>query len=194
METPKEKTVDRRIQKTKRALTEALINLILKNGYEKVTVQNIIDAANVGRSTFYLHYESKEQLLLDGHNNLNVQMFSDETDNDSQEEITFVNMFNHLSENKQLAKAMVGSKGGSMMREFIKNNITLKIKKKFRHKFGKSDAEQKLLKFLSEASGAAVLSILVLWIDDETPFSTEEIANKSQAIVVAIFGKFVANG
>jgi AcrR family transcriptional regulator len=48
--------IDRRIQKTKKILSEALIALILEKGYEQVTVQDIIDKANVGRSTFYCHY------------------------------------------------------------------------------------------------------------------------------------------
>ena len=58
-----QKPVDRRIQKSKKYLSDAFIALILEKGYEAVTVQEIIDRANVGRSTFYAHFESKEQLL-----------------------------------------------------------------------------------------------------------------------------------
>ncbi|HMB21696.1 MAG: TetR/AcrR family transcriptional regulator [Chloroflexota bacterium] len=60
------KVIDRRVQRTRQLLQNALNELILEKGYEKVTVQDVIDRANVGRSTFYAHFEDKEQLLLSG--------------------------------------------------------------------------------------------------------------------------------
>ena len=64
--TGKDKTlrIDRRVSKTKKLLSDALMALIIEKGYDDVKVQDILDKANVGRTTFYLHYESKEQLLL----------------------------------------------------------------------------------------------------------------------------------
>jgi AcrR family transcriptional regulator len=55
---------DRRVGKTRRALKEGLTDLILEKGYEAVTVQDIIDRADVGRSTFYAHFTDKEDLLM----------------------------------------------------------------------------------------------------------------------------------
>jgi AcrR family transcriptional regulator len=55
---------DRRVGKTKRALKEALTGLILEKGYEAVTVQDIIDRADVGRSTFYAHFIDKDELMM----------------------------------------------------------------------------------------------------------------------------------
>lgn len=54
---------DRQIQKTKVAIYNAFISLLQENDYSKITVQDVIGLANVGRSTFYSHYESKEVLL-----------------------------------------------------------------------------------------------------------------------------------
>ncbi|OWK24017.1 hypothetical protein AJ87_27030 [Rhizobium yanglingense] len=53
-------TIDRRVGRTKTALHRALISLILERGYDSITVEEICQTANVGRSTFYLHYTSKE--------------------------------------------------------------------------------------------------------------------------------------
>ncbi|PIQ24528.1 hypothetical protein COW64_18565 [bacterium (Candidatus Blackallbacteria) CG18_big_fil_WC_8_21_14_2_50_49_26] len=69
----KVKTEDRRIQRTRQLLQSALSELILEKGYEKVTVQDVIDRANVGRSTFYAHFESLEQLLQSGFEPLRAQ-------------------------------------------------------------------------------------------------------------------------
>ena len=55
---------DRRVGKTRKALKEALTDLILEKGYEAVTVQDVIDRADVGRSTFYAHFVDKDDLLM----------------------------------------------------------------------------------------------------------------------------------
>jgi AcrR family transcriptional regulator len=57
---------DRRIQKTKTALRQALLALVAERGYDNVSVQQIVDRANVGRSTFYSHFADKEDLLQEG--------------------------------------------------------------------------------------------------------------------------------
>ena len=55
---------DRRIQRTRALLQDALVASIISKGYEETTVQDIIDRANVGRATFYAHFADKDALLL----------------------------------------------------------------------------------------------------------------------------------
>ncbi len=59
--TPK---IDRRVQRTRQLLRDALMALIVEKGYDAISVQDITDHANVARPTFYLHYKDKEELLL----------------------------------------------------------------------------------------------------------------------------------
>src|SRR5690242_9271786 len=54
---------DRRSRRTRQMLGDALTALMLEQRYDTITVQEIIDRANVGRSTFYAHYLDKEDLL-----------------------------------------------------------------------------------------------------------------------------------
>jgi AcrR family transcriptional regulator len=56
---------DRRVRRTRKALRDALVTLMTEKGYESVTVQDIIDRADVGRSTFYTHFTDKDDLLRD---------------------------------------------------------------------------------------------------------------------------------
>lgn len=61
---PQTNNVDRRVSRTVHTLRSALFELIQEKHYDTITVQDIIDRANVGRSTFYTHFRDKEDLLI----------------------------------------------------------------------------------------------------------------------------------
>jgi AcrR family transcriptional regulator len=68
------KNADRRVQRTRGALRSAFVELVLTRGYEALTAADISSKANVGRSTFYLHYASKAALLKESLRNPSNQM------------------------------------------------------------------------------------------------------------------------
>jgi AcrR family transcriptional regulator len=55
---------DRRILRTRDTLGDALLALMQERNFEEITVQDVLDRAGVGRSTFYVHYRNKDDLLL----------------------------------------------------------------------------------------------------------------------------------
>ena len=55
---------DRRSNRTRELLSGALVELMLEKRYDSITVQDILDRADIGRSTFYAHYTDKEDLLM----------------------------------------------------------------------------------------------------------------------------------
>jgi AcrR family transcriptional regulator len=57
------RATDRRVERTRKLLQDALIAMMIEKGYDATTVQDIIDRANVGRATFYAHFADKETLL-----------------------------------------------------------------------------------------------------------------------------------
>ncbi len=66
MPTQRKGAEDRRIQKTLNLLREALVSLIAEKPYDTIVVKQILDRANVGRSTFYTHFKDKDDLLVSG--------------------------------------------------------------------------------------------------------------------------------
>lgn len=61
--TPSAQPLDRRVQRTRDALREALMALMVERGWDAIDVQTLCERANIGRSTFYQHYPNKEDLL-----------------------------------------------------------------------------------------------------------------------------------
>jgi len=110
--TMKNKSVDRRVQRTRQLLDDALMVLIVEKGYETITVQNIIDRANLGRSTFYAHYQDKEDLLRSGMEEL-VHSIIWHVENTSKDEqngkrgriLSTAPLFHHTQEQYPLYKA-----------------------------------------------------------------------------------------
>ena len=82
------KAEDRRIQRTRALLLSALLDLIVERGYEELTVQDIVDRANVGRSTFYKHFLDKRALLLSGVDGLQGLLTQQRTAQDSRPKIS----------------------------------------------------------------------------------------------------------
>lgn len=61
-----EQTGDLRVRRTRRVLTDAFLELIVERPYDEISVGDIIERAQVGRSTFYMHYANKDELLRQG--------------------------------------------------------------------------------------------------------------------------------
>jgi AcrR family transcriptional regulator len=55
---------DRRVRRTRESLYRALISLALEKHYDSITVQEVLDRANVGRSTFYTYFQTMDELLI----------------------------------------------------------------------------------------------------------------------------------
>lgn len=108
---------DRRVNRTRRVLKEALTDLILEKGYEHVTVRDVLDRADVGRSTFYAHFVDKDDLLMTILADLEVP--APDTNSWTQHDPAFgwtLELFRHFGSGKRLFKAVAGSQSGALAR------------------------------------------------------------------------------
>src|SRR6266436_5224005 len=113
--------IDRRIPRTRAMLQHALTSLILKKGYEAITIQDICDEANVGRSTFYAHYTSKDDLKRSGFEHLRKALIDRQrearaaTSDIEHRSLGFsLTMFEHARDHIDLYRALVGGRGGTV--------------------------------------------------------------------------------
>lgn len=109
--------LDRRAARTRQALTRSLIELLAERGWDDIGVQDVCEHADVARSTFYLHYESKEDLLQGGLDNLravlraNAPSAADATRGWTG--FAFVpGLLEHVQENQQIFRSVVGRRSG----------------------------------------------------------------------------------
>jgi len=112
--------MDRRTRKTREALYSAFISLIVERGYDAISVQDIIDAADVGRTTFYAHFKSKDELLMFGFQRLRAELHSLLEAADSTGTWTFVEpLLQHAKAHRGLYLALLNGGGGRLAdREF----------------------------------------------------------------------------
>lgn len=184
-----ERKLDRRIQRTQHQLRQALISLILEKGYEAITVQDILDRANMGRSTFYAHFRDKEDLLLSG---FQVQMevfrteylhnasLSEDPSKIGRELSLF--FFRHAAEHRGIFKAMMGEKGVKV----IMDQSQKLLAGLFREHFQEYVEEQQIevpVDLLAHFIASSFLSLLTWWLDHDLPYTPEQMDAIYQRLV-----------
>jgi len=120
--------MDRRQKKTRKAIFRAFSKLLEQKRYESITVQEIIDEADVGRSTFYAHFETKDELLRALCTDIFDHVFSEQLQpeqghdysaGDKSLEQELEHVLHHLKENRGNLKGLLtGESGGLFLRYF----------------------------------------------------------------------------
>jgi AcrR family transcriptional regulator len=107
---------DRRTLRTKAMIREALFGLMSEKQYSKITIQDIIDRANIGRSTFYSHYETKDELMQRCIEDLlqNYIGNCEERKQSEQRILPIAEFFEHIRENSKVMKGLISSESGEI--------------------------------------------------------------------------------
>lgn len=117
------RTGDRRVQKTQKLLHEALGSLIQEKPYDEIVVKEILDRANVGRSTFYMHFRDKDELLASGIYQLLQTVSSAEmpASGKKRERILRFSLpvFEHIHRHRQEGAVGMGTRGRAIVHEHL---------------------------------------------------------------------------
>lgn len=116
---------DRRIRRTRRALREALVELILERGWDAVRIQDVCDRADIGRSTFYAHFGDKEDLLIGGLDDLGTALRALGSMRKGDPSFAFVRgVIEHAQEQRRLFRAVIGKRGGHLIQLRFRELLT----------------------------------------------------------------------
>lgn len=173
--------MDRRQQKTRKAIFDALGRLLETKKFERITVQEIIDEANIGRSTFYAHFETKDALLKAMCTNIFHHIFHEALPQEAEHqfaegvpnlELKLGHILYHLRENKPDLRGIIGGESGDLFLLFLKEYLRA-LFSRYRDAFPPEIPEDFLLHHLTGSFAEAVK----WWMTEYTGHTPEEVAS-----------------
>jgi AcrR family transcriptional regulator len=181
---PKPK-LDRRALRTRDALGDALIELMQERPFKSVTVQDVLDRAKVGRSTFYTHYRDKDDLFLSDVEEFWEMMSSllDRKSEDSNRVAPVRELFSHIAEVKNLREALVASGKAHDVMELGQAQFARAIEKRLMKLCPAKEAKDGPFAAMSHALAGALFSSLNWWVDGGMPVSAAEMDDQFHRLV-----------
>jgi AcrR family transcriptional regulator len=175
---------DRRVQRTRQLLHEALISLILEKGYDRISVQDIVDRANVGRSTFYDHYQDKDDLLVSDLEVFHGQLGQGGTEAPAGDVLlSSLHVFQHAQDNYHLYKALLGGDGINLILRTSQKQLSDEVLNRLDERTGNGRVDIVPPDILANHLSSSLLSLLTWWLDHEMPYSPEKMEEIYQYLV-----------
>lgn len=164
---------DRRVQRTRRSLRDALISLLVEHGWDGINIQNLCERADVGRSTFYIHFQNKEELLVSGFNDLRAGLRAQAAEKNlgSSGSLVFVRgLIEHVYEQRTLFRAIIGRRSGHVVQKRFREMVNLLVEEEVSLAVAgwQRDAGARYV-------AGALVELLAWWVDAGNARSADDI-------------------
>jgi AcrR family transcriptional regulator len=181
---PKPK-LDRRAWRTRNALGDALIELMQEQPFKSVTVQDVLDRAKVGRSTFYAHYRDKDDLFLSDVEDFWEMMSSmlERRGEDSKRVAPVRELLTHIADVKNLREALTASGKAHDVMELGQGYFARAIEKRLVKLCPAKEVKAGQFAAMSHALAGALFSSLNWWVDRGMPVSAAEMDDQFHRLV-----------
>jgi len=173
---------DRRVQRTRELLRKALIELISERGYDAITIQGLVDRANVGRTTFYLHYSSKDELFISCHEAIVSEFHFGPHHSLSREELLspeapprMISAYRHLLDARALLYPIFRGKDSLLILRRIRDRIAQEIEASLRAAFAEADSTIPFDVLVNYLAGAQI-ALVRWWLEKRQPHTPENLA------------------
>ncbi len=173
---------DRRIQRTRELLRSAMVSLIREQGFEALTVQHIIDRANVGRSTFYAHFKSKEDLLTGSvemmRSTLRRIQLRAASGSASPRERMFAfahELFAHAEQHRDVFAAMLGKRSGTVFQHHLHRMLADLVREDVDSSVSPKKRDIMRVEAVVQFVAGGLLGLLVSWQDKLARFSVDDM-------------------
>ena len=174
---------DRRVQRTRKILHDALVQLILEKGFDKVTVQDVITRANVGRSTFYSHFKDTEDLFLSGFENLwslfEHHLTGQMIESASVWDFSLI-VFQHAQNYTGVYKALVGKQGGALMATHMHKYLSVLIREALKGQWSKDMRVP--LDVVVHHLASSLIALLTWWVEHDLRYPPKHINEMFQQL------------
>jgi AcrR family transcriptional regulator len=184
-------TTDRRALRTRQSLHQALIRLILERDYDEITVGDITDAANVGRSTFYAHFTDKDDLLRSGAGHLRAMLLHEHGNAVAEEHrperrpLGFSRfMTAHLKEQHQLYRALMRGRAGPIMMDRFRQFLCEIVRAELAASAEVAKCRPADREFAVQFVVGAYMSIVAWWLERGGKEPPEEIDQAFQGLAM----------
>jgi AcrR family transcriptional regulator len=177
---------DRRVQRTWRAVHDAFFALVVEKGYEAVTVQDILDRADVGRSTFYAHFAGKQDVLLQGLDGLRGWIAEEQRKGGADAlGLGFSRaMFEHVGDQRKLYRAFVGKEGGALVERHLRRTLADLVRADLETRVTRDAAGRVPVDLLAEFTASTFMALLAWWMDQRVPVSAARVDEMYRALVI----------
>lgn len=166
-----EEATDRRVRRTRELLRNALLSLIDEKGYDRITVQDILNKADVGRSTFYAHYRDKEDLLQSGFQDIQSELertrAPEEPPQPGELLHPLLTVFEHVEGHRHRWRPLVRKGGADLVIRILRESVTNLVHEHFRSQFHSADPDATHLEAAVRFVVGACMDLLLWWLDDE---------------------------
>jgi len=169
------------VQRTQQLLQDALIALIQEKGYEALSVQDIIDRANVGRATFYAHFDNKEDLLVSRLEGLRQSLKARQRQamaDSSPEHRIFAythDMFVHVDEHRRVFRSMVGKRSGAIIQQLFHKMLVDLIRDDVNVLAPRGKAENMPREAIVQAIAGGLFGLILWWVDGPAKLAVDEV-------------------
>jgi AcrR family transcriptional regulator len=173
--------MDRRTRKTQSAIYSAFVSLIVERGYDAISVQQIIDEADVGRTTFYSHFRSKDDLLMFGFQRLRDDLQRQLDDVRLNEPWSFLeHLLQHARAHVGLYRALLRGNGGPLAERAFQAIVDELVAGEFKDQ-SKGSSEIAIIT-------GGLMGGIKNWIDKPTSAGLEELASTFRRFAASLDG------
>jgi AcrR family transcriptional regulator len=170
--------MDRRSERTRRMLGVALLSLLQEKRYEDITVQDLLERADIGRSTFYAQYYDKDDLLTSQMEYVVMAMSKSIDSESSKPENPFpvLGLLQHIYEqrHKNMIPSLLRGRGGELVMEGLRVALTQRVEQYWKQHMP-PQCDEKLLAVTIQAGVWAFLGVLRWWIDQDMKLPPEKL-------------------
>jgi AcrR family transcriptional regulator len=178
--------VDRQSQRTRHALIDAFLSLLTEKHYDAISIKEIVDRANVGRSTFYSHYESKDDLLKDGFERILDILLLNVTINEVDQKLYLDTspLFRHARGHYELYRTLNWGKGFELLTQDEHVALSEKLQLRLKPFSAEGTNPAVPLPILAYSMAGSLLLLLKWWLDNKMPCTEEQMNEYFQQLVM----------